>query len=91
MLTANLSGNSFFGQLPSLPSSLVVLDVSRNQFGGQLPAPLPSNLVTFRADHNQLTGGVPPVGGCSARELLAGWQRGAARARSGTARQLALP
>ncbi len=64
LLTANLSANTFSGLLPSLPAALVELDVSRNQFGGQLPAPLPSSLITLRADHNKLSGGVPPVRGC---------------------------
>ncbi|XP_073056461.1 probable inactive receptor kinase At2g26730 [Primulina eburnea] len=58
-----LSGNNFSGDLPGSLSSLSDLkrfDVSRNGFYGVIPdMSRISGLLTFRAENNRLTGGIP--------------------------------
>ncbi|XP_074281745.1 LRR receptor-like serine/threonine-protein kinase GHR1 [Silene latifolia] len=58
----NLAGNNLSGSLPTSMndmSSLTSLDISENQFTGSLPNNLSSNLESFNASYNDLTGVVP--------------------------------
>lgn len=58
----NLAGNNFSGSLPTSMndmSSLTSLDLSENHFTGSLPTNLSSNLQSFNASYNDLSGVVP--------------------------------
>lgn len=58
----NLAKNNFSGSLPTSMnnmSSLTSLDMSENRFTGSLPANLSSNLQSFNASYNDLSGVVP--------------------------------
>ncbi|XP_042501934.1 LRR receptor-like serine/threonine-protein kinase GHR1 [Macadamia integrifolia] len=58
----DLAGNNFSGSLPSSMdglSSLSLLDISQNGFTGPLPRNLSSNLQSFNASYNDLSGIVP--------------------------------
>ncbi|KMT00770.1 hypothetical protein BVRB_9g220510 [Beta vulgaris subsp. vulgaris] len=58
----NLAGNNISGSLPTSMndmSSLTSLDISENHFTGSLPTNLSSNLQSFNASYNDLSGVVP--------------------------------
>ncbi|CAO2815346.1 unnamed protein product [Amaranthus hypochondriacus] len=58
----NLAGNNFSGSLPTSMNdmnSLTSLDISENHFTGSLPTNLSSNLLSFNASYNDLSGVVP--------------------------------
>lgn len=48
------------GSIPTLPSSLIVVDVSNNQLSALSPS-LPASLDTFLAPFNALAGTIPPL------------------------------
>ncbi|XP_057470437.1 LOW QUALITY PROTEIN: LRR receptor-like serine/threonine-protein kinase GHR1 [Actinidia eriantha] len=60
--TVNLSSNALSGDLPLLTGSCAVLDLSRNQFGGNLTRLLKwANIEILDLSQNGLTGPIPEV------------------------------
>lgn len=58
----DLAGNNLSGSLPTSMndmSSLTSLDISKNHFSGSLPTNLSTNLQSFNASYNDLSGVVP--------------------------------
>ncbi|KAL6992183.1 LRR receptor-like serine/threonine-protein kinase ghr1 [Sarracenia purpurea var. burkii] len=58
----NLSSNALYGELPLLTGSCAVLDLSRNQFGGNLTRLVKwANIEILDLSQNRLTGSFPEV------------------------------
>jgi Leucine-rich repeat (LRR) protein len=64
----NLSGNQLTGTIPSqlwqLPYSLTTLELSFNNFTGQIPNFIGGSLTTLNLGHNQFSGAFPRLDSC---------------------------